>query len=258
MAGWLKRILGQGRTGNESTPDTEKRVAPVLQKISDHPRHGVQDVLCDGYVLTGAQDLDVVQITSARLEKDAPGHKVLAVLDDPNQALYTNMHACMKHDLDADDFDAQLDLFRTKPKPKFEALKGRLSWFDDEDYPSPLRVTQDTKLIVDEEVLLFLVPVAKASEMIAAFPNGYFAGDLDPFENFALADHLARSYGLQLMGMGASYMALRKNAPLTDEECQQISRDVLSIYGADADPKKLMSFAKNIGSSQFLALRYTN
>ncbi len=56
-------------------------------------------------------------------------------------------------------------------------------------------------------MLIQLVPVRRAADVLAAFPNGYFKPDLSPMQNHVLARTLEERHGLALFGIGASTLA---------------------------------------------------
>lgn len=49
-------------------------------------------------------------------------------------------------------------------------------------------------------------PVARSWEVITALPNGYFGGDLNPFEIAVFAQIIEKQFSYQLFGIGADLL----------------------------------------------------
>lgn len=93
--------------------------------------------------------------------------------------------------------------------------------------------------------------------IISALPNGYFNCDLDPFENYALAEHLRLHYGYRLFGMSASCIAFRRERPLDAAKAVQIGDDLARLYHCTEEPQKAARFAHIAQRYGTLLLKYT-
>src|SRR5690606_22895907 len=118
-------------------------------------------------------------------------------------------------------------------------LTGLLPWMtegDGNDLPT-INAAPDAALGWKHEKLFLaqLVPVETAAETVAAFPNGYFYGDLNPMQNLVLARHLEASYGLRLIAMGAGRLAYASDAPLDPASAVRAAADIVGLY-AEAPP----------------------
>lgn len=210
--------------------------------------------------------LDLLRQTSAA----HPDHIVLATLDDYGQACYTSGHARDMHGLEDDGTDwpddsepppASIAMLHANLAAKakdvtLQSLAGRLFW-SHPDTPPFVQLQHEPDTVIDrQETYLLLAPVAHASEAVAAFPNGYFSSDLSPMENLALAQHLERTYGYRLFGLGASYIGFLRNAPLSDDAARALAADIQSLH-RDADPAEIPAMAAVLQTNDWLLLFYS-
>lgn len=214
-------------------------------------------LLCDGYVIEGARSMSAFLEAYRHTASAHADARVLATLDGLDQAFYTSGHAIDKHRIDrteghdlqgldaaAYEDGAHIGFLTTKSEFRirrsnflekasavsFADLAGKLMWHDDPDKPDFFALNTAPDDALDPLMLLQVVPVTRAADALCAFPNGYFVGDLTPFENHALSRHLEDRYGYALFGIGASYIGFQKTRPLTDEEGAALARDVCVLF----------------------------
>lgn len=272
LPGWLK---GKGRSQDApvpAQPDTPRR--PVL--TTDPRDAGGLTTLCPTYVIhpTGFEDLrHWRQMVAAR----HPEARLLASLDNLGQAGYTAFHALETHGLDATDthdlstlpqscfedgahlgylstheeFPLRLANFQAG-RAKAPARDGKLSWVDPDQQVCVDQVNADPDAVVHGPGIVQAVPVACAADLIAAFPNGYFDGDMTPFDVHALATCLDE-IGYELIASGASYLAFWGPAELDPATIARRSSIVAALYDrADID-----ALNASLAGARHLILRYT-
>lgn len=77
---------------------------------------------------------------------------------------------------------------------------------------------------------------------------------MDPFENYALAKHLFEKYGLELFGIGASFLGFIMNRTLDVQEVQELGVDLSNLY--DTTPELLARLLKITQEKGYLFLKY--
>jgi hypothetical protein len=245
--------------------------------------------LCDGVIAENVPDFATLRVIHTRLQAERPAMRVLATLDDPDQAGYTSYHAIDTHDLNRTEghdlsalspecFDGgeHLGYFTTPDEFPFQLAnlralttdmtladaRGVLFWqggaVDGPTFPDTVMHDPDAALGVKRlrEVQFLFVPVTSAADALAAFPNGYFSADLNPLQNHALARHLEERYGLALMGVGASYLGFVRDGPLSPDEAAALAEDLVSLH-AEAPPFAAERLAGALAGKDWLLLRYT-
>ncbi|NVK72298.1 MAG: hypothetical protein HWE24_02365 [Oceanospirillaceae bacterium] len=239
--------------------------------------------ICDQYLGIEMISLDEVFDTLMLLKNEFIDHTVLAILDDLGQAKYTSMHACMYHDLDdieghdlsevdlvafeggmhigylstTSEFFIRKDSFLEKSTSITfsDVCCGRLT-IDDHEISVIEKIHFTPINYIDREIELILVPVQKAALAISAFPNGYFADDLNPFENYALAKHLEENYGYELFSMGASLLGFKRSDPLDRPLSSKLAKDLSKLYGREDDETVIERFSKLTQNFNYLFLKY--
>jgi len=88
------------------------------------------------------------------------------------------------------------------------------------------------------------------------FPNGYLDSDLNPFENHTLCKHLRENFGYQLMGIGASYLALMRESALSHTQMVALAELLLKLYGEKAERWIKLIREQANESLHVLVLRY--
>ncbi len=210
-------------------------------------------------------------------------NSILITLDDLGQASYTSMHAKMSHDLD--DIEGH-DLSSIAPSA-FESgeHKGYLSTkseyfirsanfekrakgihfsdackrgltINDDELILLERIHQKPIDAIDRKVLVYLVPVNETALAISAFPNGYFTSDLDPFENYGLANHLREKYGYHLFGVGASLIGFRRYEALSGDAARFLGEDLANLYNQSQVASVAERFTKIAVANEYLFLKY--
>ncbi|MBN8500800.1 MAG: hypothetical protein J0M19_06585 [Sphingomonadales bacterium] len=261
--------------------------SPEMVPFAVHRPRTFMQILCDGFTATNITSLDLLLAEIFRLRREFPGHQVVATLDDLQQACYTSGHGTAAHDLDS---TAGHDLTGLDPKAFTDGehlgylsttsefpirysnlarlaaacalpdLQNKLFWDEqgaDNDLVSINRLPdQALQLHLEEAVLFQLVPGADPGGPIAAFPNGYFASDLSPIENFALACHLHTEYGFRLFGIGSRFLGFDRDEGLSVEAATALSRDLISIY-EDVPRQVLSELAQTLTGRQTVFIRYT-
>lgn len=245
------------------------------------------EIICDGVAAQNLGSFAALLELHAKLQAEHPDVRVLASLDDLGQAAYTSGHATDVHDLDSLEGhdltgldpalfeDGEPPLFLTTPEEfpyrlanvlekakdkRFSDACGVLEWDFPDTQSSPLLANHDpeTVLMIDREqdVLFQFVPVERAADALAAFPNGYFTSDLDPFQNHALALHLEKSYGLALFGVGSRFLGFRSDAPLRPDQARGIASDMAALY--EGTPEAAVEEMTDLLTGRdWLLLRYT-
>ncbi len=254
-----------------------------IKKLKSSDRRHV--ALCPTVLIT---DIDAFAQLMAVVDEYAeknPDASVLISLDDLGQAHYTSQHAMSSNELDevegydlssvdAAAFENGEHLGYPSTPSEFFILEANFRkkcaaadfaqacakglTLDDDELSTLERINADPAQCLDDEVLLHTVPVREPSMMLSAFPNGYFDSDLDPFENYAVAEHLRQQYGYRLFGIGASCIGFRRAAPLDAGLAQALARDLTRLYNCANDPDKAARFAAIAGNHAHLMLKYVD
>lgn len=226
-------------------------------------------LLCPGYLCEGVnsvrQLLDIMEDKSA----GHTGALMLATLDDTGQAFYTSGHTIDANELDPIPDDEDIDEF---PLPDLATRRDRLLqaaravtldqlhnrlWWGGEARPSFLALQDNPDSILDrKETYIQAVPVARAWEMLAAFPNGYFHGDFSPMENLVLARHLEETFGYALFGIGASYLGFRRLSPLSAERLEALVSFIIGLHAVSNDPDLPAKIRLTLEASDLLFIAY--
>lgn len=262
----------------------KRRPAPVaLVSFAEERPRLFNMLLCDGVTAHNLPSFAELQAVHSRLQAERPGQRVLASLDDLGQAAYTSGHCTEVHGLDdvvaddlsaaggipphpgylstPDDFPIRLaNLLRGAVSVELEAVRGLLPWETSGDANDLITINRDAeaalRIAAEKEVVFQFVPVKSAADAIAAFPNGYFHGDLGPFQNHALARHLEAEYGLCLFGIGSRFLGFQREQPLSAESANRLAVELCGIY-ADAPDTATSELATLLTGRDWLLLRYT-
>lgn len=246
------------------------------------------EVLCDGWVAFDVPSLAALVEQLRALQQARPHRRVLATLENLGQASYTCGHATMANDLDrvlrssapnappewfedcydegevsgAEGFPYRLrNLLALAQGVALDDMRGFLPWADPDfagNDPLSLNTDPDPFLMLpkEREVLIQCVPVRRAADALAAFPNGYFKPDLSPMQNHMLACTLEERHGLALFGIGSSTLAFWRDTPLSLDEAAQVAALVAMLYfDRPADAVDLL--AEAITGRDVILLRYT-
>lgn len=249
-----------------------KKPRNLPPELSFHPRgksdHG--DDLCDRYTLTGDINFKIWINVRELLARKHPTAVIMSTLDDLPQAEYTNMHTTLKHDLDVqaedgdtpeagDAFADRLARFAAKTEGtapiQFEGIfadQGRgldASVFD---------ANRDPSLVLDSEVYFWVVPVKQSHLAVAAFPNGYFSSDLNPFEISHLAHYLEHKFGFALCGIGAEYVAFSRSDPLPSSNLEEAANAFSKLFLPEVEAEAGAFFRSHLTTNTTVLLCYVD
>jgi len=268
MINWLKTLFA-GATATSAAPARPTQPVPLAQ--SELAKRFT--LLCEAYVghPTSFEDLRHWRQMVANRH---PNQQILCSLDNLGQAQYTSFHAVdtfalddtAGHDLShmgperfedgeftgnlcgPEDFPIRLANFRNGVSDELPTL----NWTDSNTGLSIAAVNADPDTVVGDPALFQVVPVTQAAEMVAAFPNGYFSDDLNPFQLCVLAAEL-EGIGYQLMAIGASYVAFWADHLPNDMTTAKRSAIVSELY----DQPDIDALNAGLGQSRHLILRFT-
>lgn len=258
----------------------KRRPRPVaLVPFAETPPRLFNTLLCDGVTAKNLPSFAELLALHDRLQAERPGQRVLASLDDLGQAAYTSGHGTEAHRLDdvvaddpadslpphpgypgtPDDFPIRLaNLLRGAVD--LEAVRGLLWWETSGDANDLVTINRDPEAALriahEAEVIFQFVPVATAADAIAAFPNGYFNSDLNPFQTHALARYLEAEHGLALFGIGSRFLGFRHAVPLSAAEAQRLAAALCSLY-AHTPEDAVAALAVLLTGRDWLLFRYT-
>ncbi|SHM89228.1 protein of unknown function [Pseudomonas asturiensis] len=240
---------------------------------------------CDEYSLSAISSLDELVSAYRKLAADHPGFRPLFSLDDYPQARYTSGHA--RNHLGLDDVTEE-DIASLPPEcfengeylgypttkaefplclRNFMKLASAVSFqdacahgltLDERAVQEWIDYQQNPVSLLDQPLSAILVPVEQSCEALAAFPNGYFASDLDPAQNFAVARHFSRVHGYELIGVGAAYLGFLREEPLDLSEAHAVANDLCALYNVpdESRPTWVSVVMKAICGRAYLWLRY--
>ncbi|MDG2530553.1 hypothetical protein [Caulobacter endophyticus] len=244
-------------------------------------------VLCDGLTVRGAPSFAALLDLHARLQAERPDVRVLVTLDNRVQAEYTSGHAIDSHALDdttghdlstldeaafengehrgylstPSEFPIRVAnlVSRAREVTLAEAV-GVLDWETSGDANDLATVNLDPEaaLRIDKEaeILVQFVPVSSGALALAAFPNGYFASDLNPMQTYALAQRLEAAYGLAPFGVGAAYLGFRRAGPMDAATARALAEELTGFYAA-SPPDAAPRLAGLLTGRDWLLVRYT-
>ena len=230
-------------------------------------------LLCPGYHCEGGGTMSALLQIMDEKRAAHPGAGMLTTLDHVGQAFYTSGHTIDANELDpALDDDVVISEDDTLPLPDFATRLDRLVkaaetvtldqisnrlWWTGEDRLSFFALQDEPDAILDREhVYIQAVPVSRAWEMMAAFPNGYFHGDFSPMENFVLARHLEEAFGYGLFGIGASYIGFRRTSSFSSDRLGDLAAFVISLHAVSNEPDLLWKVRMRLEASDLLFLAY--
>lgn len=265
-----------------------KSTSVTITPFADSGKRHFRDLLCDGVVVDGLRDFAALRQVYLKLQAEHPGKRVLTSLDDPAQAVYTSCHAVQTHELDdrqghdlaglgpecfengehlgylTTQAELPIQLANLKARAAnvgFEEACGVLYWEggseDGPKFPDTLILDPDRAMLRDlREVHIQFVPVSAAADALAAFPNGYFTCDLNPMQNYAIAQHFEQEHAMALFGVGASNLGFIRRSPFSHLEAVAIARDIVKLY-QDAPGDAVERLAKALEGKDWLLLRYS-
>ncbi|AYF78488.1 hypothetical protein D7D52_36935 [Nocardia yunnanensis] len=99
------------------------------------------------------------------------------------------------------------------------------------------------------------MPVGRDDLALAGIPNGYFEGDWDTFQNYAIVRRMA-GHGYRHIGTGASLLGFDRPSVPTVDEAQAVVADLASLYGAP-DSSAWSELATVLSEQRILLIGYT-
>lgn len=235
------------------------------------PRNFVP-LMAAGWTLEGSFTMWEVAEFIQSESTNYPDQCLFGIIEDLGQASYTSSHAMNSNELDDIDPETQeglhpdsFEIFKAGEAPEFVGMRhpsefpirhkifmnfvsdtGPADWhnsmmWDDGRSGCPTILVGSKKRPEVErwgwhrESLTYVmrVPVMAACEALAAFPNGYFSDDIQPEGNYALAKALEESFGLRLIGVGATYLGFMRDAPLTTHEAADFGQFLSPLFSND-------------------------
>jgi len=276
---WFAKLVSSKKS--EEPVRTSPPPGPINYEVSKYNQADVSEftaLLCDGYLLSGSFTLNEIADFVQNTCKNHPEHVLLATLDDTDQGFYTCGHSIMSNDLNnTDDYDLSglpTELFEDgehcgylKSKEEFFIRKGNFQknvtdlsiesllkkrWWSGDTEPVPSLLSPKSKSTLSRENRSYvqIVDVENGYEAIAAFPNGYFADDYDPFENYTLAKHLFDNFGFKLFGIGSIYLGFMRDDPLDDGTNQKLAEFIAKLYDNYKDEISHQNLIADLLSSQ--------
>jgi hypothetical protein len=246
------------------------------------PNQSNGEILFESYLMEECESFDQLLEVYQRFKDTNLKKSIIITLDTLGQAEYTSTHAILANDLDsiegydlstvdpvafengehigylstASEFFIRKDNFlkQTKNVDFSEACNRGLS-IEPEEIITLQKVNNAPMEYLDKQIILKIVPVEKSYEAICGFPNGYFSGDLNPFENYALAKHLFEKYEYELFGIGASLIGFIKNSVLDEDKAEDLMDDLASLYDSEKD--LFRNLVQSIKEKKYLFLKYT-
>ena len=239
------------------------------------------ETLFESYLIEGSTSFNELLNVYHKYKKENPDKTIIVTLDDLEQTEYTSTHSTMFNDLDeTDGYDLSgLDRacfennehigYLSTPSEFFIRKENFLKKIENVDFLSAcekgLTIEEDEVSILekinlspfdylDKRIILKIVPVEKPYQGILGFPNGYFASDLNPFENYALAKHLFEKYDYELFGIGASLLGFIRNDSLAKEQVKELISDLSELYSCNETV--LSKLQEPIQNSKQLFLKY--
>ncbi len=215
------------------------------------------EILFESYLIEGLTSFNELLEVYHKYKKENTGKTIILTLDDLDQAEYTCTHSVMSNDLDeTEGYDlSMLDSacfennehigHLSTPSEFFIRRENFLKKTENVDFSSACEkgvTIEDEEVSVlerinllpfeylDKRIILKIVPVEKSYQGIFGFPNGYFASDLDPFENYALAKYLFEKYEYELFGIGASLLGFIRKESLAIEQAKELISDLSELY----------------------------
>jgi hypothetical protein len=244
-------------------------------------------LLCDGWTARGVTSLPGLVAILRDLQAQSPACRILATLDDPRQAAYTSGHTIGSHNLDRIDrhdlsalppeafengahvgylstpAEFPIRLANLLEQVKSTSLKescGLLAWAQADSDNGLITANTDPdaamSLVTDGLSFIQRVPVARAADALAAFPNGYFTCDLNPMQTHALACYLEEAHGLSLFGVGASWLGFWRDTPIDAPQAQALAKALTRFY-AETPTEAAAAFATMMTGRDVLIVRYT-
>lgn len=239
------------------------------------PAHGARGI--DRYSAARITDVDsfdeLLSAFDAVAQQASGPHRWLLTLDDLGQCLYTSGHARNKHGFD-DDIEYPVpesdETLRSYEEQVFAAslvalhtAEDAVSWAEmadalvtvPEDIDALLGINVDPDVLVDSVHIVQQLPGDDADAPLANLPNGYFEGDLTPFQCLALAQRLREQHGYELFGIGAATLGFRRSQEGAPDVTALVA-DLQHVYG-QAEAPAWHGLIDHLRPARILVLPYT-
>lgn len=92
--------------------------------------------------------------------------------------------------------------------------------------------------LVEEDHLVVNIPSDDPRDFLACYPNGFFHGDLDVYQNAAVIGYMTVTHRARFLGMGSCTLVFRTPSNLTDSAVDAITEDMLYFYGLTDFPQR--------------------
>ncbi len=285
---YLSKLLQKLFKNNLAEPlDTLVQNTEITHRIKRYEQRetglGI-NLLCEGYRLDGNFTLTEIHQYLCELRSKHPQDILLATLDDVYQSAYTCYHSQDTHDLDSvisydpshlpatafedhqgdtkhigylsltEEFPIRYSNFMKKAsQANITSLTASLPW-KMKGHDKSIVTDDDIKNFPREKIsFIQIVPVRTSPEAIAAYPNGYFVDDLNPFQNYILSKQMLDGFGFNLFGIGATYLGFMRDTLITKGEADQLGLFLAGIYYGYENNEPLDNIISKqlIGKSEF-------
>jgi len=241
------------------------------------------EIICPGFLITEVESFGQLVRKCDELAKEFPSNSILVSLDNLGQSQYTAMHSAMANNLDETEghdlsrvdrsafeegehigyLSTPSEFFIREENFKFQARDVTFEdacskglGLDDSELTVLENIHATPEMVLDKNVVAWVVPVSDPALALCASPNGYFSSDLNPFENYALASHLYKEYGYTLFGIGASCIGFRQGYPLPNARAEVLAQDITRLYSCPEDKRRDKRIVNMLRMSDFLFLKY--
>lgn len=120
----------------------------------------------------------------------------------------------------------------------WEDLKGGLSAGEDDVEPLVDAYARLDDWLIEEDHLMVNIPSDDPRDFLACYPNGFFHGDLDVYQNAAVIEYMTVTHRARFLGMGSCTLVFRTPSNLTDSAVDAITEDMLYFYGLTDFPQR--------------------
>ncbi|WP_412476206.1 hypothetical protein [Flavobacterium sp. TBRC 19031] len=206
---------------------------------------------------------------------------IIFTLDNLDQAEYTTTHAINMHDLDITEghdlsvldpvcfengehigyistpsefFIRYQNFIKQTNTISFATACEKGLTIEEDEINLLVKINSFPLEAFDNKIILKVIPVKHSYEAFAGFPNGYFASDLNPFENYAICKHWNQKYELELFGIGASLLGFYRNVPIDNDIAKEIIADLAILY--DTEVSRLEKLKSIIINNNFFFIKY--
>ena len=252
-----------------------------MMKINRLTNQSSNETLFETYVIEDYHSFETLLQAYHQFKQQNSGKSILLTLDNLGQAEYTSTHATLSHDLDdtegydlsnldaaafengehigylstpSEFFIRKENFFKKAVDIAFADACDRDLTIDTAEIDLLKKINQNPITYFDQQVLVKIIPVTKSYEALCGFPNGYFASDLNPFENYAVAKYLQQQYGYELFGIGASCIGFIRNAIPDNQVAKALTLDIMKLY--HAPESMFQQIAEVVSKQAHLILKY--